>query len=310
VGASIGIAVAPTDGTDPDQLLHSADLALARAKAKGGGTYAFFEAEMDRVAQARRRLEIDLREAVGRGEFELFYQPLIGGHSGKVTTCEALLRWRHPERGMVSPAEFIPAAEQMGLIVPLGEWVLGEACREASLWPDHIKVAVNLSPVQFKAPDLVATVSRALAGAGLRPERLELEITESVLLDDSEGTLATLHEIRALGVRTALDDFGTGYSSLSYLRRFPFDKLKIDRCFVGALTRDAGSQAIVRSIIAMATSLGMTTTAEGVEAEEQAALLRAMGCTEMQGFLYSRPRPAADNRNALVAERWPAFRVA
>jgi EAL domain-containing protein (putative c-di-GMP-specific phosphodiesterase class I) len=265
---------------------------------------------MDRNAQARRRLENDLREALTRGEFELFYQPLVGAQSGKITTCEALLRWRHPERGMVSPAEFIPVAEEMGLIVRLGAWVLEEACREATRWPDHIKVAVNLSPVQFKAPHLVATVSRTLAASGLRPERLELEITESVLLDGDDATRAALYELRALGVLTALDDFGTGYSSLSYLGKFPFDKLKIDRCFVAALTHDEGSRAIVRAIVAMATSLGMRITAEGVEGEEQAALLRAMGCTEVQGFLYSRPRPAAETRQALIADDLPDSRVA
>jgi diguanylate cyclase (GGDEF)-like protein len=294
VGLSIGIAIAPDDGTDADQLLKNADMALYRAKADGRGVYRFFEPEMDSRMQARRRLELDLRKAIVTGEFELFYQPLVDIHSEQVRGFEALIRWRHPERGIVSPAEFIPLAEETGLIVPIGDWVLRQACRDAAGWPADVKVAVNLSPVQFKSANLVAAVTDALARSRLPPRRLELEITESVLMHDSETTLAMLHQLRNLGVKISMDDFGTGYSSLGYLRKFPFDKIKIDRSFIHDMTDRDDSLAIVRAVAAMGTSLGMVTTAEGVETLEQLERLRKEGCNEVQGYFFSRPRPAAE----------------
>lgn len=294
IGTSIGISLAPSDGTDSEQLMKNADMALYRAKAGGRGTFHFFEAEMDRRAQARRALELDLRKAVREGEFELHYQPLINVDKNEVSGFEALLRWRHPDRGMIAPPEFIPLAEDIGVIVPLGEWVLRQACADAARWPSHIKVAVNLSPVQFKSRNLAQTVLSALASSGLTPDRLELEITESVLLQDNERTLAILHQFRALGVHIAMDDFGTGYSSLSYLRSFPFDKIKIDRSFVTELTNRTDALAIVRAVTSLGNNLGMVTTAEGVETLEQLRQLRAEGCTEAQGFLFSPARPASE----------------
>jgi len=296
-GASLGIAVAPGDGADPDQLLKNADLALHRAKSEGRGIYRFFEHDMDAHMQARRKLELDLRKALGNGEFELYYQPLVNLERNEIACMEALLRWHHPERGRVSPAEFIPLAEETGLIVPIGEWVLRQACATAVGWPDHIKVAINLSAIQFKSRHLVETVFPALAASGLPAERLELEITESVLLQNNETTLAMLHQLRALGVRIALDDFGTGYSSLSYLRSFPFDKIKIDRCFVTDIANaSAGEEplAILRAVAGLGSSLGIATTAEGVETKEQLDRVRAEGCTEMQGYFFSPPRPIGD----------------
>ena len=292
VGVSIGVAIAPYDGVEPDELLKNADLALYRAKADGRGTFRFFEAEMDTRLQERRRLELDLRKALAAGEFELHYQPLLNLRSNRVTGCEALIRWRHPERGLVGPSDFISVLEETALIASVGEWILREACREAATWPDQIKVAVNLSPVQFRSLDLVAAVGNALADAGLPPNRLELEITESVLLQDCEATLATLHKLRELGVMIAMDDFGTGYSSLSYLQKFPFDKIKIDRSFISNLTEAKGSAAIVRAVATLGASLGMTTTAEGVENQDQLEQLRAEGCIEVQGYYFSPPRPA------------------
>ncbi|MBI5128261.1 MAG: EAL domain-containing protein [Rhodopseudomonas palustris] len=294
IGASIGIALAPGDGVDCDGLLRNADMALYRAKAAGGGCHHFFEKEMDRQAQIRRDMEIDLRHAFAHGEFELHYQPLIDLAEDRVSGFETLLRWRHPERGMISPADFIPIAEDIGLIVGLGEWVLRQACLEAARWPEDIKVAVNLSPVQFRSRNLVQVVISALAQSGLSPRRLELEITESLFLADSEANLATLHQLRSLGVRISMDDFGTGYSSLSYLRSFPFDKIKIDRSFVKDLIERPDCLAIVRAIAGLGRSLNITTLAEGVETVEQLQALRAEGCHEVQGFLFSPARPAAE----------------
>jgi len=294
VGASIGIALAPTDGDKPDPLMKSADLALYRAKADGGGDYRFFEVEMDARMQARRALELDLRKAIVNGEFELYYQPIIDVKTKQITSCEALLRWHHPERGMVSPVEFIPVAEHTGLIVPLGEWVLRQACAEAVRWPKHVTIAVNLSPAQFKSRNLVPTVVNALAASGLPAARLELEITEMVLVQDNDGAFAILHQLRNLGIRIVMDDFGTGYSSLGYLRSFPFDKIKIDQSFIQDLRAKQDSVAIVRAVVGLSSSLGITTTAEGVETEEQLASLTAEGCNEFQGFLFSLPKTAAD----------------
>ena len=302
IGVSIGVAVAPGDGTSAEALLKHADMALYRAKAEGGATYRFFEPEMDARLQARRALELDLRQALVDGQFELHYQPLIDLRRNAVSGFEALVRWAHPVRGMVSPGEFVPLAEEIGLIVPLGEWVLRRACREAASWPAQVKVAVNVSPAQFRSLRLVETVTEALAASGLAASRLELEITESVLLHNSDAVLAILHRLRGLGVRISMDDFGTGYSSLSYLRSFPFDKIKIDQSFIRELATQPDSQAIVRAITALGSSLGMKTTAEGVETEEQLARLRAEGCTEVQSFLFSRPMPASEVAGML--ERW------
>ena len=289
VGASVGIAIAPSDGDEPDLLMKNADLALYRAKADGGGVYRFFEVEMDARMQARRALELDLRKAVVKGEFELYYQPIIDVKTGQITSCEALIRWHHPERGMIPPLEFIPVAEETGLIVPIGEWVLRQACAEAARWPKQVTIAVNLSPAQFKSRNLVPTVINALATSGLPADRLELEITELVLLQDNEGAFAILHQLRDLGIKIAMDDFGTGYSSLGYLRSFPFDKIKIDQSFIRDLPAKEDSVAIVRAVVGLSSSLGITTTAEGVETKEQLASLTSEGCNEFQGFFFRRP---------------------
>ncbi|MCC5977569.1 MAG: EAL domain-containing protein [Salinarimonas sp.] len=294
IGTSIGVSFSPEDGLDPDALLKNADMALYRAKSDGRGSCRFFEPAMDAQLQERRRLELDLRRALAESEFELYYQPLVNTISNEISGFEALVRWKHPERGMVSPAEFIPLAEEIGLIVPLGDWVVNQACREAAGWPDGLKVAVNLSPAQFKSPTLFHKIAAALANSGLSPSRLELEITESVLLHDGDTTLALLHQLRNLGVRTAMDDFGTGYSSLSYLRSFPFDKIKIDRSFIHDLDESADSLAIVRAVTGLGASLGMATTAEGVETRAQLDQIREQGCTEMQGYYFSAPRPASE----------------
>jgi diguanylate cyclase (GGDEF)-like protein/PAS domain S-box-containing protein len=294
LGASIGIALAPHDGADPDRLLKNADMALYRAKADGKNAFRFFEAEMDARVQARRRLELDLRTALTAGTLEVHYQPLIDLPTGEISGVEALLRWPHSERGMIPPAEFIPVAEETGLIGVVGAFVLRRACTAAANWPEHIKVAVNLSPLQFRTGSLLATVQEALALSGLAPKRLELEITETLLLEKSDHVLATLHALRALGVRISMDDFGTGYSSLSYLRSFPFDKIKIDRSFVRELDANADSQAIVRAIVSLGASLGITITAEGVESESDLARLKAEGCNEGQGYLFSQARPQAE----------------
>jgi len=293
IGASIGIAVAPNDGRDPDALLKNADMALYRAKEDGRGTYRFFEPEMDARMQARRTLELDLRKAVVLREFELFYQPIVIAETGDVCEFEALVRWHHPQRGLVPPAEFIPLAEEIGLINGIGAWVLKTACAEAMSWPSHIKVAVNLSPAQFHSGTLVLDVIAALGNSGLPARRLELEITETVLLHNTDATLALLKELRNLGVRISMDDFGTGYSSLGYLRQFPFDKIKIDRSFVRELPEKADSLAIIRAVAGLGRTLGISTTAEGVETREQLDQLRKEGCTEVQGYLFSRPCPSA-----------------
>jgi len=294
IGVSIGISLSPQDGSDPDELLKNADLALYRAKADGRGTYRFFETGMDARAQARRLLEMDLRAALQRNEFQPYYQPIRDVASDRVVAFEALLRWNHPQRGLISPLNFIPLAEETGLIIQLGELVLKAACADATTWPADIGVAVNLSPVQFRNPNLIASVTEALEHSGLASGRLELEITESVLLQNSEATLTTLHELRAMGVRISLDDFGTGYSSLSYLRSFPFDKIKIDRSFVSELATRQDSVAIIRAVTGLGRSLGIVTTAEGVENDAQLELLRREGCTQAQGYLFSHPRPASD----------------
>ena len=293
---SIGIAVAPADGTDVDQIIKNADLALYRAKQQGRGTYRFFEPVMDAQARARRTMEADLRTAIAEQHFELHFQPLFDLARHKISAFEALIRWRHPERGLIPPIEFIPLAEETGLIIPIGEWVLREACREAVTWPDDIHVAVNVSPVQFRNTGLNAIVLQALAATGLPPHRLELEITESLFIENVDATLASLHALRSLGVRVALDDFGTGYSSLSYLRAFPFDKIKIDRSFIVDLLKEEGSTAIIRSITALADALGMETTAEGVELIEQVDVLREQGCSSIQGYLLSKPVSSAEVR--------------
>jgi diguanylate cyclase (GGDEF)-like protein len=289
VATSMGVAASPTDGTTSETLLRNADIALYLAKTEGRGTVRFFEPEMDTRIQTRRTLELDLRHAIVRNQFELYYQPLVNLVKGKVTGFEALLRWHHPLRGLVSPAEFVPVAEETGLIATIGEWVLRMACFEAENWPVDISVAVNLSPVQFKKGDLVATVREALAASGLQPDRLELEITESVLLQDTPGTLTALHQLRAMGIAVALDDFGTGYSSLSYLRSFPFDKIKIDQSFVRDLVKDKESMSIISAVTGLGRSLHIRTTAEGVETLEQLDRLRQEGCTEVQGYFFSRP---------------------
>jgi diguanylate cyclase (GGDEF)-like protein/PAS domain S-box-containing protein len=303
VDISIGIAMAPNDGTDPDGLLKAADMALYGAKADGRGTYRFFEAAMDMRMKSRRELETALRLALAAGQFELHYQPLVNVDDRRITGCEALLRWNHPERGMISPAEFIPVAEEIGLIVPLGEWVLRKACLDAASWPDDIKVAVNLSPIQVTSQNLVPIVVNALAAAGLPARRLEVEITESVLMHNTEQNTATLHRLRELGVHISMDDFGTGYSSLSYLRKFPFDKIKIDRSFISGLPGDNESIAIVRAVAGLAANLNMTATAEGVETAEQLETIRALGCVEMQGYLFSRPVPLAQIVSMLEPQR-------
>jgi diguanylate cyclase (GGDEF)-like protein len=291
---SIGIAIAPQDGGEGQTLLRNADLALYRAKEAGRGTYAFFEESLNERAQQRRQLETDLRLAIERGEFELHYQPLFDLEQNRICSFEALIRWNHPTRGQISPADFIPVAEDTGLIVPIGAWVVRDACAQAAHWPEHIRVAVNVSPVQFHRGALNETILRALADSGLAPARLEVEITESIFLEGSEATLRLLHSLRSLGVRVALDDFGTGYSSLSYLQSFPFDKLKIDRSFIqNLLTRD-GASAIVRAITELAHALNIETTAEGVEETAQLLELRAHGCSSVQGFLFAEPMTASD----------------
>jgi diguanylate cyclase (GGDEF)-like protein/PAS domain S-box-containing protein len=294
IGLSVGISLAPADGEGPDQMMKSADLALYRAKSDGRGTYRFFEAGMDARAQARRLLEIDLRAALKRGEFEIYYQPIHDVRSDRIICFEALVRWFHPLRGMIPPLDFIPLAEETGLIVPIGDWVLRRACVDAAGWSQAVRVAVNLSPVQFKSRHLLTSVVSALTDSGLPAGRLELEITESVLLQETEATLATLHKLRELGVKISMDDFGTGYSSLSYLRSFPFDKIKIDRSFVSELATREDSAAIVRAVTGLGKSLGILTTAEGVETSDQLAVLRSEGCNEVQGYLFNPPRPASE----------------
>ena len=299
--ASIGIAIAPRDGSDLLDLLKNADLAMYAAKAAGRRTYRFFDPEMEQEANHRRELEADLREALAHGGFELHYQPQVDLSSDRVTGCEALLRWRHPLRGMVSPADFVPVAEETGLIEEIGQWVLGTACAEAAKWPEDIRIAVNVSPVQFRSDTLSLKVAAALAESGLDPRRLELEITEAVLIADDDAALTTLNQLRALGIHIALDDFGTGYSSLQYLQRFPFDKIKIDRSFVKEVTRNSSSASIIRAVVSIATDRHMITTAEGVETPQQRETVQNLGCTQMQGYLFSAARPAAEIRALLGA---------
>jgi diguanylate cyclase (GGDEF)-like protein len=291
IGVSIGIAIAPADGDLADSLLRHSDTALYKAKSNGRGTFCFFESTMDADRQEQRELEILLQQAVDTQQFEIYYQPQVDTHTERVVGFEALLRWHHPDRGLVSPAEFIPLAEETGLIVPIGEWVLRQACKDAANWPADIGVAVNLSPRQFKSQTLAHTVVSALSDAGLTASRLELEITESVLLTDNDTALATLHHIRSLGVRIAMDDFGTGYSSLSYLRLFPFDKIKIDQSFIRELGSSKDCAAIVKAVVDLGASLGITTTAEGVETSDQLNRVREQGCGEIQGYLFGKPVP-------------------
>jgi diguanylate cyclase (GGDEF)-like protein len=310
IGASIGIAFAPEDGLDADQLLKCADLALYRAKIDGRGVYRLFQAEMDAAMQVRRMLELELRQALSGGQLELYYQPQIDVRARQVCGFEALLRWRHPKMGLVAPDRFIALAEETGMIVAIGEWVLRQACAAAAHWPDPLKIAVNVSAVQFKSRDLVGAVVGALRASGLPASRLELEITESVMLQDTDATLATLHQLRDLGVQIAMDDFGTGYSSLSYLRRFPFDRIKIDQSFIRELGKPDDSIAIVRAVVTLGRDLGMAITAEGVETRQQLDRLERVGCTEIQGYLFSRPVPEATVADLLrsmpvLEDIWP-----
>jgi diguanylate cyclase (GGDEF)-like protein len=292
IGISIGIALAPDHGTSQNELLKNADLALYRAKSGRLG-YQIYEPEMDTEARLRHELAIDLRDALAQQQFVLHYQTIIDVPNGSICAAEALVRWKHPRLGQLGPDKFIPIAEELGLIIPIGEWVLRQACRDAVAWPDHVKVAVNLSPLQFRSGNLLNDLTSALVDSGLPPRRLELEITESVLLEATSENLAVLHQLKATGVAIVLDDFGTGYSSLSYLRMFPFDKIKIDRSFVAEFSSRADCAAIVCAVAGLGRSLQLDTTGEGVETAEQFALLRAAGCTQVQGFLFDRPVPAS-----------------
>ena len=303
IGTSVGIALASDSLTGADALLKCADLALYRAKADGRGAWAFFEADMDARMQARRLMELDLRGALAAKQFEVFYQPLVSTAHGEITGFEALVRWRHPKRGMVSPAEFIPLAEEIGIVSDIGAWVLRQACTDIASWSRHLKIAVNLSPVQFRDKALAQGVARILSETGMDPKRLELEVTESLLLGNDDSVLAILHDLRAMGVRIAMDDFGTGYSSLSYLRRFPFDKIKIDQSFVREMGAEEDCIAIIRAVVGLGRSLGMAVNAEGVETPQQFASLCAEGCGEVQGYLFSKPKPASDIPALLAAHR-------
>ncbi|GLH80803.1 diguanylate cyclase [Bradyrhizobium sp. SSBR45G] len=303
IGATIGIAMAPNDGDDAEKLLKNADMALSRAKTETRGTFSYFESGMDARAQSRRRVEMELRDAIQNDVLQPHYQPLIDLATGRITGFEALVRWPHPERGMIPPSEFIPIAEETGLISALGRAMLRQACGHAARWPDEVRVAVNMSPLQFRAGNVLSLVMDALKQSGLPASRLELEITETLVLEKSGQVLATLHALRALGVRISMDDFGTGYSSLSYLRSFPFDKIKVDQSFIRDLAANREAQAIVRSIVSLGKGLGVTITAEGVETEAELRCLRAEGCHEAQGYLFSRPRPNAEIIGLLQAQR-------
>jgi diguanylate cyclase (GGDEF)-like protein len=307
-GASIGIAMGPGDGRNVDDLLVAADLALYAVKADSRGTFRFYSHAMSTELNDRREIETDLRTAIERGELELHYQPIIDLQDDCVAGFEALARWRHPVKGLIPPGLFIPVAEDTGLIMPIGEWALDAACREAARWPGELKIAVNLSPVQLLAPDLGERIEHLLAATGLAPHRLELEITEQIVLEDNENTIATLRRLKALGVRIAMDDFGTGYSSLSYLRTFPFDKVKIDRSFVADLVHGTDRVVIVQAVVSIARALGMTTTAEGVESDYQCEFLAALGCDEAQGFLFSGAVPA--DEIAGIIEKWGLSKAA
>jgi diguanylate cyclase (GGDEF)-like protein len=304
---SIGIAVGPPDGNNADDLLMAADLALYAVKAATKGSYRFYQKSMNEEINDRRQIEMDLREALERSALELHYQPIIDLRRKVITGFEALARWRHPVRGMVPPAVFIPIAEDSGLILPLGTWALVEACRQAAQWPDDLKVAVNLSPVQFSAPNLCDTIKSILAETGLAPHRLELEITERLFMEESEKILSILHQMKQIGVRISMDDFGTGYSSLSYLRSFPFDKIKVDRTFVSDLAGGTEHLVIVQAVVTIARALGMTTTAEGVETVGQQEFLTALGCDEAQGYLFGAPVPI-EQVAKLIAD-WSAART-
>jgi predicted signal transduction protein with EAL and GGDEF domain len=293
VGVSIGIAVGPADGAEPERLLANADTALFRAKADGRGRFRAFEAAMDAKLRERHALGAEMRRAIARDEMILYYQPQIRISTGALIGFEALVRWRHPERGLVPPATFIPIAEETGQIVALGEWVLRSACREAARWPRPLKIAVNLSPAQFQA-NLPEMVQDVLLETGLPAARLELEITESVLIQDTSRTLSLLRRLKSLGIRIAMDDFGTGYSSLATLQAFPFDKIKIDRSFVGQLQSHPQAAAIVRAVLGLGRSLGIGVVAEGVETQAQVAFLVEEACEEAQGYLYGRPQPIED----------------
>jgi len=294
IGTSIGIAMAPRDGASMDELIGHADLALYRAKAEGRNDYCLYDAEMGKAAVERRVLERELRDGIVREEFELFYQPWINIATGRIAGCEALIRWRHPTRGLLGPGEFIGVAEETGLIVQLGDWVLRRACVEATRWPVHVKVAVNLSAAQFIGGNLTDTVRQALGQSGLAPRRLELEITETMFLGDQDRTLRILQELHDHHISIALDDFGTGYSSLTYLRQYPIDRIKIDRAFVAEMTTSPNCAAIIAAVAGLGRSLGVDITAEGIETKDQFVMLRAAGCTEGQGFLIGRPQPVAE----------------
>jgi diguanylate cyclase (GGDEF)-like protein len=302
VDISVGISIAPTDASALNELLKTADIALYEAKNTGRGTYCFYQTEMNERMQGRSKLEQDLQSALTKGEFELFYQPVVNLEDDKVNSFEALLRWHHPTRGLVSPAEFIPLAEETGLIIPLGEWVLREACAEAANWPDNISIAVNVSAIQATSKNMINVIIGAIASAGLPANRLILEITESVFLKDTFDNLATLRRLHELGVQFAMDDFGTGYSSLGYLMRFPFSKIKIDRSFIAGLPDNDESRAIVRAIADLARNLKMQVIAEGVETTAQREQVKMLGCTEMQGYLFSMPRTAAEIRRLFLPQ--------
>jgi diguanylate cyclase (GGDEF)-like protein len=310
IGASIGIAMAPMDGVDADQLLKKADMALYAAKNGGGGDHRFFALEMEEAAQERRALELDLREALASEQFQLHFQPLVDLRTGRVTTCEALLRWKHPSRGMVPPSVFIPIAEETGLIIALGEWALMHACFEAAKWPKSVKVAVNLSPVQFRDRGLALHVVSALAKSGLPAQRLELEVTERLLLEDNDGTLAAMEQLKNLGVGISLDDFGTGYSSLNYLRKFPFQKIKIDQSFIAGLGEERDAQAIIGAVAGLGARLDKVVVAEGIETEEQMKQVRTHGCHEGQGHLFGAPMTADAVRTQLETSTTVAQLVA
>jgi diguanylate cyclase (GGDEF)-like protein len=294
IGASIGMALAPHDADTSEALMRMADLALYAAKGAGRGRALRFDPAMDVAAQARRQIEMDLRVAQADGQLRLHYQPLVNSATGDLIGCEALIRWVHPDRGVIMPDEFIGVAEETGLIIPIGEWAIRQALDDARDWPDHIEIAINLSPLQMRSPTLISTIVGALARTGIAPQRLCLEITETVLMQENSVNVETLHKLRGFGIQIALDDFGTGYSSLNYLRSFPFSKIKIDRCFVADVDNHAESRAIVGSVVDLAATLGMQTVAEGVERESQADALRAAGCGHVQGFLYSRAVPAEE----------------
>ena len=305
IGTSIGISLTPGDSADADELMRDAELALYQAKAHDRGGYSFFKSSMDEQVRARRQLEEDLRAAMAQSQFHLHFQPVVSAADRHVNSFEALLRWSHPVRGEVPPGEFIATAEEIGLIVPLGEWVVREACKEAARWPEAVKIAVNISAVQIGSPGLVEAISGAIADSGLDGSRLIVEVTESVMIRDADQAIATLHAFRKLGAKIAMDDFGTGYSSLSYLRRFPFDKIKIDRSFVTELGESEDAAEIVRATTSMAKALGMATVAEGVETEAQFARLQLEGCDEIQGYLIGRPMPPREVLRFLGVEPEP-----